>query len=179
MAKVEVDLQKIPEAKNLIIKYSSINWFRLICRWRGKVFNPCLSKGWTNLLACFHSTSHWRWDSRSEWCRCRCPAWPAEGFRPSQETWMARHARRLHPSRMCPYRYPPVEYNGLWQVNLVISVVGSVLVMDLITIFVLPTIRSKSWCWRFLAGRVRKGPAPLNLEIPEYSFADENTLIIG
>jgi ubiquinol-cytochrome c reductase iron-sulfur subunit len=25
MAKVEVDLQKIPEAKNLIIKYSSIN----------------------------------------------------------------------------------------------------------------------------------------------------------
>jgi ubiquinol-cytochrome c reductase iron-sulfur subunit len=31
----------------------------------------------------------------------------------------------------------------------------------------------------FLAGRARKGPAPLNLEIPEYDFADENTLIIG
>jgi hypothetical protein len=30
-----------------------------------------------------------------------------------------------------------------------------------------------------LAGRVRKGPAPLNLEIPEYDFADENTLVVG
>jgi ubiquinol-cytochrome c reductase iron-sulfur subunit len=31
----------------------------------------------------------------------------------------------------------------------------------------------------WVAGRARKGPAPLNLEIPEYDFADENTLIIG
>ncbi|MBU2707336.1 ubiquinol-cytochrome c reductase iron-sulfur subunit [Zooshikella marina] len=31
-----------------------------------------------------------------------------------------------------------------------------------------------------LAGRVYKGvPAPLNLEVPPYSFEDENTLIIG
>jgi ubiquinol-cytochrome c reductase iron-sulfur subunit len=30
-----------------------------------------------------------------------------------------------------------------------------------------------------VAGRARKGPAPLNLEIPEYDFADENTLVIG
>lgn len=29
------------------------------------------------------------------------------------------------------------------------------------------------------SGRIRKGPAPLNLEIPEYSFPDENTLIVG
>ena len=62
-----------------------------------------------------------------------------------------------------------------------ILVVGSVLVMDLITIFVCTLQRkvyfdADSVC---VAGRVRKGPAPLNLEIPEYSFADENTLIIG
>ncbi|MCF3932256.1 ubiquinol-cytochrome c reductase iron-sulfur subunit [Acuticoccus sp. M5D2P5] len=29
------------------------------------------------------------------------------------------------------------------------------------------------------AGRIRKGPAPLNLEIPPYTFASESTLVIG
>lgn len=29
------------------------------------------------------------------------------------------------------------------------------------------------------SGRIRKGPAPLNLEVPEYSFADDNTLVVG
>jgi len=29
------------------------------------------------------------------------------------------------------------------------------------------------------SGRIRKGPAPLNLEIPPYSFTDENTLVVG
>ncbi|MES1911757.1 MAG: hypothetical protein MHM6MM_004140 [Cercozoa sp. M6MM] len=29
------------------------------------------------------------------------------------------------------------------------------------------------------AGRIRIGPAPLNLEVPKYSFPDENTLLIG
>ncbi|CAK9825375.1 Cytochrome b-c1 complex subunit Rieske, mitochondrial [Anthophora retusa] len=29
------------------------------------------------------------------------------------------------------------------------------------------------------SGRIRKGPAPLNLEVPFYQFLDENTLIIG
>lgn len=29
------------------------------------------------------------------------------------------------------------------------------------------------------AGRIRKGPAPYNLEIPPYSFADDNTLVVG
>jgi ubiquinol-cytochrome c reductase iron-sulfur subunit len=28
-------------------------------------------------------------------------------------------------------------------------------------------------------GRIRKGPAPLNLEVPEYSFKDENTIVVG
>lgn len=30
-----------------------------------------------------------------------------------------------------------------------------------------------------ISGRVRKGPAPLNLEVPQYSFPDESTLVIG
>lgn len=30
-----------------------------------------------------------------------------------------------------------------------------------------------------ISGRVRKGPAPLNLEIPQYSFPSEETLVIG
>ena len=30
-----------------------------------------------------------------------------------------------------------------------------------------------------ISGRIRKGPAPLNLEIPAYSFPDETNLIIG
>lgn len=30
-----------------------------------------------------------------------------------------------------------------------------------------------------ISGRVRKGPAPLNLEIPEYDFPEENNLVIG
>jgi ubiquinol-cytochrome c reductase iron-sulfur subunit len=30
-----------------------------------------------------------------------------------------------------------------------------------------------------ISGRIRKGPAPLNLEIPTYEFADENSLVIG
>lgn len=30
-----------------------------------------------------------------------------------------------------------------------------------------------------ISGRVRKGPAPLNLEIPEYDFPEDNSLIIG
>lgn len=29
------------------------------------------------------------------------------------------------------------------------------------------------------SGRIRKGPAPLNLEIPSYEYIDENTLIVG
>lgn len=30
-----------------------------------------------------------------------------------------------------------------------------------------------------ISGRIRKGPAPLNLEVPEYEFADPETLVIG
>lgn len=30
-----------------------------------------------------------------------------------------------------------------------------------------------------ISGRIRRGPAPLNLEIPAYEFADEETLIVG
>jgi len=29
------------------------------------------------------------------------------------------------------------------------------------------------------AGRIRKGPAPTNMEVPPYKFLDENTLIVG
>ncbi|CAH8654723.1 unnamed protein product [Schistosoma margrebowiei] len=29
------------------------------------------------------------------------------------------------------------------------------------------------------SGRIRKGPAPLNLEVPQYKFLDENTVIVG
>ncbi|KOB68419.1 Cytochrome b-c1 complex subunit Rieske, mitochondrial [Operophtera brumata] len=29
------------------------------------------------------------------------------------------------------------------------------------------------------SGRIRKGPAPLNLEVPPHSFVDENMLIVG
>lgn len=29
------------------------------------------------------------------------------------------------------------------------------------------------------SGRIRKGPAPLNLEVPEYSFPDDETLVVG
>ncbi|TPP39610.1 Cytochrome b-c1 complex subunit Rieske mitochondrial [Fasciola gigantica] len=29
------------------------------------------------------------------------------------------------------------------------------------------------------SGRIRKGPAPLNLEVPEYRFIDENNVIVG
>lgn len=29
------------------------------------------------------------------------------------------------------------------------------------------------------SGRIRKGPAPLNLEVPEYSFTDDTTLLVG
>ncbi|CAF5063437.1 unnamed protein product, partial [Rotaria magnacalcarata] len=29
------------------------------------------------------------------------------------------------------------------------------------------------------SGRIRKGPAPLNLEVPQYVFKDENTVVIG
>lgn len=29
------------------------------------------------------------------------------------------------------------------------------------------------------SGRIRKGPAPLNLEIPVHSFVDEGTLVVG
>lgn len=30
-----------------------------------------------------------------------------------------------------------------------------------------------------ISGRIRKGPAPLNLEIPEYNFETDDTLVIG
>jgi ubiquinol-cytochrome c reductase iron-sulfur subunit len=30
-----------------------------------------------------------------------------------------------------------------------------------------------------ISGRIRKGPAPLNLEVPAYEFPEENSLIIG
>ncbi|CAL9065603.1 cytochrome b-c1 complex subunit Rieske-4, mitochondrial-like [Musa acuminata AAA Group] len=30
-----------------------------------------------------------------------------------------------------------------------------------------------------ISGRIRKGPAPFNLEVPQYSFLDENKLLIG
>ncbi|KAI5959967.1 RIP1 [Candida margitis] len=30
-----------------------------------------------------------------------------------------------------------------------------------------------------ISGRIRKGPAPLNLEVPEYTFPDDDTLTVG
>ena len=30
-----------------------------------------------------------------------------------------------------------------------------------------------------VSGRIRKGPAPLNMEVPEYKFLEENKLLIG
>lgn len=30
-----------------------------------------------------------------------------------------------------------------------------------------------------ISGRIRRGPAPLNLEIPQYEFVDDDTLLIG
>lgn len=30
-----------------------------------------------------------------------------------------------------------------------------------------------------ISGRIRKGPAPLNLEIPEYDFSDDGKLVVG
>lgn len=30
-----------------------------------------------------------------------------------------------------------------------------------------------------ISGRIRKGPAPFNLEVPSYSFLDENKLLVG
>ena len=30
-----------------------------------------------------------------------------------------------------------------------------------------------------ISGRIRKGPAPLNLEVPEYDFAEESSMVIG
>lgn len=30
-----------------------------------------------------------------------------------------------------------------------------------------------------ISGRIRKGPAPLNLEIPQYSFVTDTTIVIG
>lgn len=30
-----------------------------------------------------------------------------------------------------------------------------------------------------ISGRARKGPAPLNLEIPQYSFPEDDILVIG
>ena len=29
------------------------------------------------------------------------------------------------------------------------------------------------------SGRIRKGPAPTNLEVPPYTFVDETTLVVG
>jgi len=29
------------------------------------------------------------------------------------------------------------------------------------------------------SGRIRKGPAPLNLEVPEHTFPDDNTVLVG
>ena len=29
------------------------------------------------------------------------------------------------------------------------------------------------------SGRIRKGPAPLNLEIPPYEFIDDNKIVVG
>lgn len=30
-----------------------------------------------------------------------------------------------------------------------------------------------------ISGRIRKGPAPYNLEVPQYKFADEGMLVVG
>lgn len=30
-----------------------------------------------------------------------------------------------------------------------------------------------------ISGRIRKGPAPLNLEVPQYDFTDDETLLVG
>lgn len=30
-----------------------------------------------------------------------------------------------------------------------------------------------------ISGRIRKGPAPLNLEIPQYDFSDDGKLVVG
>ena len=30
-----------------------------------------------------------------------------------------------------------------------------------------------------ISGRIRKGPAPLNLEVPEYDFPEDGKLVIG
>lgn len=30
-----------------------------------------------------------------------------------------------------------------------------------------------------ISGRIRKGPAPLNLEVPAYSFGEDSSMVIG
>jgi len=51
-----------------------------------------------------------------------------------------------------------------------------------------PTIGAGNWGGWFCpchgshydtSGRIRLGPAPINMEIPEYAFADENKIILG
>lgn len=59
--------------------------------------------------------------------------------------------------------------------------VGSALAMDPITTFVSGLEHIRAYLDEILAaGRIRKGPAPLNLEVPPYELNEaEEKLVIG
>ena len=70
---------------------------------------------------------------------------------------MARRDRHLHPSRLCAAGQKGTDRRGEWD--------G----------WFCPCHGSHY----DTSGRIRKGPAPLNLPVPEYTFLDDTNIRIG
>ncbi|GBC00187.1 hypothetical protein RclHR1_03780016 [Rhizophagus clarus] len=126
MAKVEVDLAKIPEGKNLTIK------------WRGK---PIFIR---------HRTPDEIAEANSvQLSELRDPQSDAD--RTQKPEWLVMLGVCTHLG--CVPIGEAGDYNGWY----------------------CPCHGSHY----DISGRIRKGPAPLNLEVPVYSFEDETKLVIG
>ena len=89
--------------------------------------------------------------------RCRAIARPAAGFGARQKAGMAGHHRRVHASRLHS-AWPEGRRRPRPLRRLVLPCHGSV--YD-------------------TSGRIRQGPAPLNLVVPPYEFTADTTIKIG
>ncbi|KAK7713180.1 Cytochrome b-c1 complex subunit Rieske, mitochondrial [Botryosphaeria dothidea] len=125
-AKVEIDLESIPEGKNVIIK------------WRGK---PVFIR---------HRTSDEIQEAEStKWESLRDPQ--ADGDRVQKPEWLIMLGVCTHLG--CVPIGEAGDFGGWF----------------------CPCHGSHY----DISGRIRKGPAPLNLEVPEYSFPEDGKVIIG
>lgn len=134
-----------------------------------------------------HPPPHRRRDQRSRGHQMGIVTGSSTRLGSGQEARMADHAgyvshRRLHPPRNTPNESSPIARQSQVKANQV-GTPGVCTHLGCV-----PIGESGDFGGWFcpchgshydISGRARKGPAPLNLEVPAYSFPEDETVVIG